>query len=202
MPRRARRIPSQQPLHICNRSAGQITIYHSVADYIRFEICLKEMLEKFPLRLFAFCIMPNHWHLLLEAESGKKVSEALHWLATTHAVRLRKDNGSTGKGAVYQNRFRAYPVQKNGAFYRVAHYIERNPVDAHLCKSPEEWKWSSANSQAASLLTLSDWPLTKPRNWLETVRQPLDEINRSQIQDHETSQRPLGSSDWIAALQV
>jgi hypothetical protein len=93
-------------------------------------------------------------------------------------------------------------VQKNGAFYRVAHYIERNPVDAHLCKSPEEWQWSSANSQASSLLTLSDWPLTKPRNWLETVQQPLDEINRSQIQDHETSQRPLGSSDWIASLEV
>ena len=202
MPRRARNIPSSHPLHICNRSAGQITICHSAADYIRFEICLKEMLEKFPLRLFAFCIMPNHWHLLLEGDSGKGVSEALHWLATTHAVRLRKDTASIGRGAVYQNRFRAYPVQKNGAFYRVAHYIERNPVEANLCRSPEEWLWSSASQERPSSPALSEWPISKPRSWPETVRKPLDEITRLQIQNHETWQRPLGDSDWVASLQT
>lgn len=202
MPRRARKIPGQQPLHICNRSAGQITICNSIADYIRFESCLKEMLEKFPFQLFAFCIMPNHWHLLLEGENGRNISEGLHWLATTHAIRLRKDSGSIGRGAVYQNRFRAYPVQKNGAFYRVAHYIERNPVDANLCKLPEEWRWSSATPAKSSVLTLADWPVTKPRNWSETLRKPLDEIDRSQILNHETWQRPLGDSDWVNSLQA
>ena len=202
MPRRARKIPSQQPLHVCNRSAGQITIYHSVADYIRFEICLKEMLEKFPLRLFAFCIMPNHYHLLMEGDSGQDVIKALHWLGTTHAVRLRRDTASMGRGAVYQNRFRAYPVQRNGVFYRVAHYIERNPVDANLCRSPEEWLWSSASLRRSDGPTLAEWPMSKPGNWLETVRKPLEQVMREKIQNHESLQRPLGDPDWVDTIHT
>jgi len=186
---------------VCNRSAGQITIFHSIADYLRFETCLKEMIENFPLRLFAFCIMPNHWHLLVEGNTGQEVIKGLHWLGTTHAVRLRRDTSSIGRGAVYQNRFRAYPIQRNGAFYRVAHYIERNPVDANLCRSPDDWLWSSARPGKSKDLTLTEWPVSKPKNWIETVRKPLDQVIRDQIRSHESLQRPLGDPEWVASFQ-
>lgn len=202
MPRRPRKIPGRNPLHVCNRSAAQITIFHSIADYVRFETCLKEMLEQFPLRLFAFCIMPNHYHLLIEGDTGHDVFKGLHWLGTTHAVRLRRDTASVGRGAVYQNRFRAYPVQRSGVFYRVAHYIERNPVDANLCRSPEDWLWSSASSRKSDVPKLAEWPVSKPRNWLETVRQPLEEVVRGKIQDHESLQKPLGDPDWACAIET
>ena len=202
MARRPRRIPGTHPLHICNRSAGQITICQSAAEYIQFETCLKEMLEKFPLRLFAFCIMPNHWHLLLEGDTGQDVIKGMHWLGTTHAVRHRKDTGSIGRGAVYQNRFRAYPIQRNGAFYRVAHYIERNPVEASLCRSPDEWPWSSASPGKTAALALSDWPVSKPKNWIETIQKPQDELVLNEIQNHEILQRPLGDPEWVASFQA
>jgi len=201
MARKPRKIPGNHPLHVCNRSAGQITIFHSIADYLRFETCLKEMIESFPLRLFAFCIMPNHWHLLVEGDTGQEVIKGLHWLGTTHAVRLRRDTSSIGRGAVYQNRFRAYPIQRNGAFYRVAHYIERNPVDANLCRSPDDWLWSSARPDKSRDLNLTDWPVSKPKNWVETIRRPLDQVFRDQIRSHESLQRPLGDPDWVASFQ-
>ena len=202
MPKRILRIPGRIPLHVCNRSAAQIKIFHSAADYVRFETCLKEMLEKFPLRLFAFCIMPNHWHLLIEGDSGQEVTQGLHWLGTTHAIRLRKDTGSIGRGAVYQNRFRAYPIQRNGAFYRVAHYIERNPVDASLCPQPEKWLWSSASPEKATNLTLADWPISKPSNWAKTIQNPLDEVVLGQIHSHEILQRPYGDPEWVSSFQT
>ncbi len=201
MARKPRKIPGNHPLHVCNRSAGQITIFHSIADYLRFEACLEEMIENFSLRLFAFCIMPNHWHLLLEGDTGQEVIKGLHWLGTTHAVRLRRDTSSIGRGAVYQNRFRAYPIQRNGAFFRVVHYIERNPVDANLCRSPDDWLWSSARPNKSKDLTLTDWPVSKPKNWIETVRKPLDQVIRDQIRSHESLQRPLGDPEWVALFQ-
>ena len=201
MARKPRKLPGHHPLHICNRSAGQLTIFQSIADYVRFETCLKEMISNFPLRLFAFCIMPNHYHLLVEGETGPAVIKGLHWLGTTHAVRLRRDTSSIGRGAVYQNRFRAYPIQRNGAFYRVAHYIERNPVDANLCRSPDDWLWSSAKPEKSQDLNLAEWPISKPKNWMETIRKPLDEIVRDEIRCHETLQHPLGDPDWVASFK-
>ena len=202
MARKPRKIPGNHPLHVCNRSAGQITIFHSISDYLCFETCLKEMIANFPLRLFAFCIMPNHYHLLVEGDTGPSVIQGLHWLGTTHAVRLRRDTSSVGRGAVYQNRFRAYPIQRNGAFYRVAHYIERNPVDANLCRSPDDWLWSSAKPGKSQDLNLADWPVSKPGDWIETIRKPLDAVVRDEIQCHETLQNPLGDPDWVASFQA
>jgi putative transposase len=201
MARKQRKIPGNHPLHICNRSAGQLTIFHSVADYLCFENCLKELLSHFPLRLYAFCIMPNHWHLLMEGDTGPEVIKGLHWLGTTHAVRLRRDTATIGRGAVYQNRFRGYPIQRNGAFYRVAHYIERNPVDANLCRSPGDWHWSSAKPMKSNDIILADWPVAKPKNWAETISRPLDEHTKNEIRNHEALQHPFGDTEWVASFE-
>ena len=175
MPRRSIPLATYEAFHICNRAAGQVTLFPNDRDYLLFEQTFREMLESFPVKVFAFCLMPNHWHLLAEAEQPGVLTQALHWLGTTHAIRWRRGSETRGRGAVYQSRFRAHLVRKNEAFYKVAHYIERNPVVAHLCRNPEDWIWSSASVKTALKPMLSDWPMPKPRDWWRTLGKALED---------------------------
>lgn len=191
MPRRTTRLATHEAYHICNRAAGQLTLFHDREDYLLFEQTFMEMLGAYPIHLFAYCFMPNHWHLLAEAEQPEVLTQALHWLGTTHAIRWRRTTDTTGRGAVYQSRFRAHLVRKNEAFYKVAHYIERNPVVAHLCRAPHEWDWSSASNRKEVKPILTEWPLQKPKDWQCTLEKPLEVDWASRIRCAISLQREL-----------
>ena len=195
MPRRTTRLATHEAFHICNRAAGELTLFHNRTDYLLFEQTFLEMLASYPINLFAYCLMPNHWHLLAEAEQPKVLTQALHWLGTTHAIRWRRNTDSKGRGAVYQSRFRAHLVRKNEAFYKVAHYIERNPVVAHLCQAPQEWDWSSASSRPKEKPFLAEWPLHKPKEWHRTLQSPLEEDWISRIRCAVSLQKALDGAD-------
>jgi len=194
MPRRTTILCPGKVFHICNRSAGQLTLFSDEYEYHLFERTFVEMLELYPLQVFAYCLMPNHWHLLVQSESPNLLSQALHWLETTHAIRWRKTTESTGRGAVYQSRFRAHSVCKNEAFLKVAHYIERNPVAAFLCRTAEDWRWSSAYPKKPATIKITDWPLPRPRNWSQILKIPLTKDWLAKIRLALTTQDDLGEN--------
>ena len=153
--------------HAMNRATVGQVLFASPADYDAFiALCVRAQ-RRTPIRLLAFCLMPNHWHFALWVEDDRQMSAFLGWLSFMHAVRVRKWTGTRGKGAVYQDRYLAVPVETHTYFYRLMRYIERNPVRAGLIERPEDWRWcSAAPGDRRPGLTLADWPLDRPHDWL------------------------------------
>jgi putative transposase len=89
MPRRARSIVGGYVYHILNRANARSTIFKKPADYEAFERVLAEAQERVPLRMLAYCIMPNHWHMVVWPRQGQhsQVSEFFRWLTLTHTQR-------------------------------------------------------------------------------------------------------------------
>lgn len=187
---RKRRSCSAGPIvHLCNRAAGQLTLFQSTFDYHQILTVFHEALEKFPVLVFAFCIMPNHWQLLCQTRETGILSRFMHWFGTTHATRWRVSHENVGRGAVYQNRFRSHPVEGSMAFLKTAAYIERNALAAGLVREASIWPWGSACTHAD--FPLNPWPLPKPPNWKQLLSQPLDEEILRQIRYAQHSCQPF-----------
>ena len=84
--------------HVINRGCGRMTLFHQDGDYAAFEAVLAEAVERFEVKLLAYCVMPNHWHLVMWPEDGERLSKMLHWLTMTHVMRWRNFRKLVGLG--------------------------------------------------------------------------------------------------------
>lgn len=205
---RVRNIVGGYVYHVVNRAAGRETLFHEPSDYAAFERVLAEAQLRQPLRLLAYCIMPNHFHLVVWPRPGKdsQVSDFMHWLTATHAQRWHSYYGTTGTGPVYQGRFRAFPVQTDWHFYTLLRYVERNALRAGLVRTAEAWRWSSLWWYAAThgdftpRVAVADWPLPRPQNWLELVNTPLTDGELSAVRQCLQRGCPLGPAGWASEV--
>jgi putative transposase len=170
MPRRPRLATGGLAYHVLNRRVGRLPLFEKPQDYAAFEKILQEAFERTRIRIAAYCLMPNHWHLLLWPRADGELSEVLRWLTVTHTQRWHAYRQTAGTGPVYQGRFKSFPVQTDRHFLTVAWYVEGNARRAKLVKQAEAWRWSSlwrrAQGEAQGTAWLSEWPVERPRNWL------------------------------------
>jgi putative transposase len=159
--------------HVFNRGSRKGALFTSADEYIAFERLLAEACELRPMRILAYCLMPNHWHLLLWPEQDSDVSRFLHWVTGTHALRWRRQTNTHGQGAVYQGRFGCTHALDSHDLLEVWRYIERNPVEASLVVQCEDWLWSSA-SERSRVLVLDSGPIPRPPDWLRIVNRSVD----------------------------
>ena len=179
-------------------------------DFEAFERILEEAVARSEdeIRLFAYCAMGNHWHLVLQTTVDGAMGRFVKWLATTHAGRYRVAHASVGLGHLYQGRFKSFLVETEPYLLTVCRYVERNPVRAGLVQRAEDWRWSSlwrwrlGSAEAKALL--SNWPLPgrtgRPRNWLRTVNTPLSVKELSTVRSAANRHTPFGSSAWRDAI--
>ena len=154
------------------------TIFHKeTADYEAFERIMADALERVDLKLFAYCLMPNHWHLVVSPSIDGEMSRFGQWLGLTHTQRYNSHYQTTGKGHLYQGRYKSFPIQSDEHFLSVCRYVERNAYSAELCDSPELWKygslWRWRNGTASDRLLLNPWPIPRRPDWVQRVREPL-----------------------------
>ena len=168
---------------MCNRATEKRVLFQTPADFDLWVKTLREALEIFPLKIHAFCVMPNHWHMLASSPSGQTFTKAMQWLGATHAIRWRKRADSVGKGAVYQSRYRCHRVKPNQVFWVVARYIERNPVRAGLTESPYKWDWSSAGQKNGTSIAIDEWPLAKPEKWEEFLKRGGNPVEEAKVRE-------------------
>jgi putative transposase len=190
--------------HVMNRTWGAIELFEDSADYEAFERVLAESVARFPaMRVCAYCLMPNHFHLVLWPKTGDVLSRFMQWLSQTHAARWHAHRHSRGRGHLYQGRFKSFPVQSNGHFLNVAKYVERNALRAMLCRPAEAWRWSSlgvrAKMQGPMKGLLSQWPVSIPADWMEQVNGLQDEKELAAIRRCRDRGQPLGDEPWIRA---
>jgi putative transposase len=169
--------------HVCNRGSRKGPLFNSPEEYTAFEEILAHGRERRPMRIVAYCLMLNHWHLLLWPEQEGDLSRFLHWVTGTHASRFRRETRTLGHGAVYQSRFRAVGVQDLLHFMRVCRYIERNPVAANLVPRAEDWMWSSAAQRGGAEpgLLMDAGPMPLPSDWLALVNDQRDFVDGALI---------------------
>jgi putative transposase len=116
--------------------------------------------------------MPTHFHFLLWPEHENQVSSFMQWLCATHARRLRRKRGNAGRGAVYQSRLKAVPVETETYFYRMMRYVDRNAPRAGLSERPEQWPFGSASPHGRGFgIEIAEWPLPKPPHWIEFINE-------------------------------
>src|SRR5262245_49854312 len=143
MPRRLRFADGGFVYHALNRAAGRATLFEKPGDFAAFEETLRQAKERLPVRLLAYCVMPNHWHLVVWPQRDGDLSQYLRWVTVTHTQRWHAHHHTAGTGPLYQGRFKSFPVQQDEHLLSVCRYVERNPLRAKLAKRAENWRWSS-----------------------------------------------------------
>ena len=186
--------------HVLNRANARAAIFEDDADYAAFLRILGQAAARTAMRLLAYCLLPNHWHLVLWPRGDGDLSTFTGWLTLTHTQRWHAHRHNTGQGHLYQGRFKSFPVQNDTYFLTLCRYVERNPLRAGLVERAEQWAWSSLGSDERPgpepAVPLSAWPVDRPRNWRELVNRPQTPAEEEAIRLCLVRGRPLGAPAW------
>lgn len=195
MPRVARGLADGLIYHIINRGNGRQQVFHSEGDYRAFVDLMVEAGERHPVKMLAWCIMPNHFHLLVCPERADNLSRWMQWFMTSHVRRYHRFHKSSGH--VWQGRYKSFIVQEDRHLLAVARYIESNPVRAHLVLSAKDWSWSSHRGRVGITEPCPEkLPIYLPSDWTGYVDQPLAEGELERIQTSMQRQTPFGAPPW------
>ncbi len=193
--------------HVTSRGDGREVIFLGDEDRHGFLDVLSEIVRDFNWAVHAYCLMDNHYHLLIETPESN-LSKGMRQLNGVYTQRFNRRHGRVGH--VFQGRYKAIMVQKESYLLELARYIVLNPVRARLVRTPDQWPWSSYRA-TAGLCTPSSW-LTV--DWLllafsehrsEAVRHYMDFVADGQNQpspwEELKNQIFLGSDEFVAGLQ-
>ncbi len=207
MPRSARVLPGGLCYHIINRGNGRAPVFFGAPDYQEFLKLMAAAGERVPLRLLAYCLMPNHIHLVLWPRKDGEVSRWMQWLMTTQVRRHHRRHGSDGH--LWQGRFKAFPVQRDEHLLSVMRYVERNPLRAGLVARAEDWSWSSLGASEsgdaapgasprdpALAPALDAGPLPRPSNWRDWVNEAEDPGRLAALRHSVIRGTPCGKPAW------
>jgi putative transposase len=186
--------------HVLNRANGRLPLFAKDTDYEAFLRVLAEAIPRVEMRLLAYCVMPDHWHLLLWPKADGDMARCVGWLTLTHTQRSHAHRNTAGSGHLYQGRYKSFPVQEDDHFLTVCRYIERNPVRAGLVSRAEAWLWSSLWQRkcgsGSERPQLSAWPVPAPANWLRLVTEPQTEAEEEVLRRCVRRGQPFGSPLW------
>ncbi len=194
MPRNPRASLGGYCYHVLNRGNGRRTVFHKDGDYAAFVKLLRQAGERIPMRLLAYCLMPNHFHLVLWPRHDGALSDYMMWLLTAHVRRYHQHYHSSGH--VYQGRFRSFPIQEDDHLLTVLRYVERNPVRAGLIARAQDWPWSSAAPPRFGSPSLDAGPVPRPEEWLEHVNAVQSAAEIEALRECIRRRRPYGESVW------
>ena len=198
MPRRQIAATAGIIFHVINRGVRKLKLFDHDADYRAFLVTLSESLARFPVHMYAYCLMPNHFHLVCSPSQDGQLSDFMRLLTLTHSKRWHAARGTTGTGCVYQGRFRSFPVQPDHHFLTVCRYVERNPMRAGLVKRAEDWRWSSLSQRCKNCqsIELTEWPVPAPPNWMAVVNDV--ENGAEAVRTSIRRGRPFGDDNWVS----
>ena len=169
MPRRPRYAPTGHIFHVVNRGVERRRLFFTSADYQGFLRLLGKGKEQWPIKIFGLCIMPNHYHLLVQPTADRALSAYIHWVQGCYACDLRAQTNSKGHGHVFQQRFWSGILFDEFDFLAALRYVEANPREGRLVTCAEEWEWSSLTMRIRGNRILDPLPSVLPMNWIELV---------------------------------
>ncbi len=201
MARLARFVLPGAPHHVTQRGNRRQPTFFSDDDYRRYLALIAEGCRDAGVACWAYCLMPNHVHLILAPEDEGGLRRAL---GEAHRRYTREINQREGwRGYLWQGRFASFPMDE-AHLLACARYVELNPVRARLVERPEDWRWSSAAAHLAgrddALVDVAPL-LERVGDWRALLDSGLAEGEHKALQASERTGRPLGEKAWLEQLQ-
>jgi putative transposase len=204
MPRQPRIDLADHIYHVINRANGRFQIFNKKEDYQLFEELLMEAKELTDMRIFAYTIMPNHWHLVLQPRKDGDLGLFMHWLSTAHTRRVHVATKTIGSGHLYQGRYKSFFVETDNYLLALIKYVERNPVRVKLVRACENWQWGSAwrriNGNLKQQKLLDPSPTPFPRGYLNWINTPDKEDDLLEIRNAVNRGVPFGGATWVEQM--
>jgi putative transposase len=194
MPRGARATEGGYCYHVLNRGNARRSAFHKEGGFDAFVKLLRQAQERVAVRLLAYRLIANHFHLVVWPRQDGQLSDSMMWLLAAHVRRYHQHDHSSGH--VWQGRFRAFAIQEDDQL-SVLRYIERNPVRAGLVQRAEDWRWSSASRVAAGMPVLDAGPVPRPEGWLRHINEPQTEAEVARLRLSVQRGRPFGETQWM-----
>ncbi len=200
MPRTSRAPAGGYCYHVLNRGNARAKVFHKDQDFQALLDMIAEASLRQPMRILAYCLMPNHFHLVLWPRHDGDISRWVHWLLTTQVRRYQKHYHSSGH--VWQGRFKSFPIQEDDHLRAVLRYVERNPLRAGLVERAEDWGWSSLHAlstDSSGPIRLDPGPAPRGAGWVEDVNAPMFDNDVARVRQSLRRDRPLGDPTWTLA---
>ncbi|MCP4324970.1 MAG: transposase [Alteromonadales bacterium] len=192
--------------HVTSRGDDRKKIYFEEADFELFLTTLSDVCEQYNWIIHAYCLMTNHYHLLIETPDAN-LSKGMRQLNGVFTQAINRKHGRVGH--LFQGRYKSILVDKDAYLLELCRYIVLNPVRARMVESPEQWDWSSWHSMVGnvappiwlatdSVLSLFD------RNRVRAIKEYIEFVANGEgvsIWDNLQQQVFLGGDDFIEKYQ-
>lgn len=203
MPRIARIIAPGYPHHITQRGNNRATVFSDDEDRQVYLKLLSGYSQKHHFRIWAYCLMSNHIHLLAVPETENSLSRGIGLTNQMYTQYLNRKLKQSGR--IWQNRFFSCVVENERYLWAVARYIERNPLKAGLAARVDEYRWSSAKAHVTgvhdSLLSADSWLSSQDRSAYSEFVCLEDDETDNLIRRSTNSGRPFGSESFVDMLE-
>ena len=189
------------PHHVTQRGNRRQATFFCDEDYVAYLDLMREWCGEMGVSVWAYCLMPNHVHLVVVPKSEDGLRRAI---GEAHRRYTRRINfRENWRGHLWQGRFASYPMEENHLM-AAARYIERNPVRAHLSRCVWRYRWSSARAHVTGkddqLVTVKPL-LERVDNWKHFVKVHETDAECETLRQHERTGRPLGSDKFMARIE-
>jgi len=218
-----REVPGGVVYHVLNRAVARLAIFETDDDYAAFMKVFRQAIERQDklaadgkarrIDILGYCLMPNHWHLVLLPHGDGELSDFMRWLQMTHTQRWHAYRKSAGSGPLYQGRFKSFPVEETGDHLPdVLAYVERNAKAAGLVEKAGDWPWGSLARRSArakfdepgpAVVAIEQMPgghAFDLRQWRRVVERGPREEARKAIATSLQRGRPFGSEQWTTRI--
>ncbi len=204
MARLARVVVPTYPHHVTQRGNRSQRTFFTDEDYQFYVDLLAKAKAKAEIRIWAYCLMPNHVHLVVVPERADSLSI---FFREAHRQYSRRINfRMSWRGHLWQERFHSFVMDESHLIAAVR-YVELNPVRARLCEHPDDWRWSSVHAHLAAnddALTSVAPMLERIENWRDYLSAKKsffhDDVNT--LRAHTRSGRPVGDTAFITHLET
>lgn len=204
MARFARVDVGNEVYHVLNRAVGRLQIFTTPADYRLFLSRLREAQAMTDMRILAFTVMPNHWHLQLYPKTDGELGVFMHWLTNAHTRRVHSLTHTVGSGPLYQGRYKSFLAGTDTHMLTVLKYIERNPVRAGLVERVEDWPWGSGwlriNGSPQERALLAEPPIPLPSSYLQWVNDGDHPEDLARLRSSVNKGTPFGNALWVEQM--
>ncbi len=191
--------------HALNRGNNRADVFGDDDDRVAFLDALAKTKERYPFRLLGYCLMTNHFHLLLRPEVGQSISRILQSLTVAHTWRYHKRYHTLGH--VWQGRFKSPVIQDDAHMLVVLRYIEANPLRARMVTDPAAYRWSSflchgLGQDDPLVSSFPEWEelgktdAERRRRWRIKVCAVQGEAELMTVRSSLRSGRPFGAPEW------
>lgn len=190
------------PHHITQRGNRRQITFFDDEDYVTYLQCMRQACTQFCVKIWAYCLMTNHIHLIVVPPSQESLALAIGGghEAYTRYIHFKKK----WRGHFWQGRFSSFAMD-DAYLYQAFPYVELNPVQAKMVQNPEDYEWSSSKVHLGleENLYLDDVEtvIGLVDNWKTYLEEAMEKYTFKEMEKHESTGRPLGSMSFLKSIE-